>query len=160
MDVNPIPLDGIPMVAMQAAESDPQAGIYAGETLGYFCGRCHQSDETLEQVVHEEDCELSGEHGRNVYGQKLDVPSFDHASRGELLPKTEFSQLKWGGSLPQFGIYHDSVVAFRCDDCGNVDEHIFEVSHDEVCPIGDLPEEKPATAGGTRGPREVGHVNR
>lgn len=133
MIVEPLPLPDSRVVAMRAASSDPLAGITAGEVLGYYCADCCQCDETLTQIVHGDDCPLAGEHGRAVYGDDLAIPSFDHDSRGELRPDTRFSVLQWSGTLPEYGIVHNDFVGFRCDECANLDEHLFEIVHDEEC---------------------------
>jgi len=34
------------------------------------------------------------------------------------------------------------VLAFRCDECGNVDEHLWEIVHDHACTLAGTPEEQ------------------
>ena len=132
MRVTPEPLKGSAMVALVAMETRPMLDIYEGEVLGYWCAQCAQSDETLEQVIHREDCTLAGRHGRRVYGGSLEGV-LDTASAGELRPDTTFTMLRWGVTDEGLRIYNGTAVAYRCDECGNLDEHLFEIVHDVAC---------------------------
>lgn len=120
--------------ALRAEESCDEGGIYEGELVGFHCQHCDAVDETLRQIIHEDDCPLAGEHGRELYGE--DLPE----GRGqrefpELEPDTEFTVYYAGWSGPDGNAKAGHVVAFRCDECGNADEDIFEIVHDENCAL-------------------------
>lgn len=107
--------------------------IVTGDTLGYWCSECKNADETRSQIVHAEDCALAGRHGRSIYGAGLDP--IDGSLSGELLPETTFTLLEWGETDRALDIYSGAKIAFRCDECGNLDETLFEILHDEVCTL-------------------------
>lgn len=136
MRVKPRKLEGAPLVGLVALESYPDLEVLAGETIGYYCLECGQSDETLEQIIHEEGCSLCGRHGRRCYGSHpVEAGPLDHASKGELQPETCFSVVRWGWTDTDLGIYDSSVVGFRCDECHSMDEHLFEMVHDSTCQL-------------------------
>jgi len=131
MRVSPDPLPSSPIVRIEAMDTYHERDIYAGDTLGYWCSLCQNADETRHQIVHAADCDLAGRHGRQVYGTNL-APISGRVT-GELRGETTFSLLEWGVSAPEVGIVNNEVVAFRCDQCGNLDETLFEILHDEAC---------------------------
>lgn len=126
------PLDGTDirrMVVVEPRETDH----IPGETAGYWCPECHQADETLDQIWHEEYCHHAGEHGRAHYDDlEPDVdagptPEFDRAH-----PITVIIAAETEGA----GAHNGEVIAFRCE-CGNADEDVFEIVHDERCDLAD-----------------------
>lgn len=133
MDVRPQPLEESPIVRLVSMESRRDINIFQGDTVGYWCSMCQMADETLDQIVHAKECDLAGKHGRTKYGADLDP--MDGQARGELNPKTTFTVLVWGESDRSMGIHNGETLAFRCDECANLDEHIFEILHDEVCEL-------------------------
>lgn len=136
MNVTPEPLEqDIPIEMLVAAESDPSLGVYEGSVLGYRCIECGQSDETLRQIVHREDCSMAGEHGRELYEDGLPIVE---EPRGELRPDTEFQMLVWATTEEPGDKHNGEPMAFRCTDCGNQDECLFEIVHDEACEIAGL----------------------
>lgn len=113
-----------------AADAGPNH--YVGESAGYLCPHCHAHDETLIQVVHEDGCPLFGEHGRKHYDSIPDVPDrFSAAIR----PEHVFTIIRSNETDHSVGIYNGTVVGFRCDFCGNSDETVGEICHDENCPM-------------------------
>lgn len=132
MYVRPDPLPQEQLVGMIAAECDTAAGIRRGETLGYYCLECGQSDETREQIVHELDCSIAGSHGRQLYGDRLGRV-LDSSIGAELHPETSFTIVRWAEARQALGIYKDTVAGFRCDDCANLDETIWHIQHDQLC---------------------------
>ena len=133
MMVHPDPLPDLPIVMLRAESGDPEAGIYAGEILGFCCTECGQADETLVQIVHDDDCDLAGEHGHDVYGE--DVPIRNASSGKELEPDKPITMVKWATTDDPKGIHNGAAAAFRCVQCGNTDENIFEIVHDENCDL-------------------------
>jgi len=132
MKVKLEPLDGVPVHRLTV--SDPQeADVHTGECVGYRCAKCHQADETLDQIWHNENCVLCGEHGRAHYDTlepDVDVetptPEFD--------PHHEITVVIAATGLRSAGVATNEPLAFRCA-CGNLDEHLFEVVHDEACEL-------------------------
>lgn len=131
MDIEPVQIDDTVVYGLRALESRYELDIYKGEMLGFWCSECQQSDETLEQIVHSEDCHLAGRHGRQHYGKDLDV--IDRNTAGELRTDTFFTILKWGTNDDGLRVKHREYVAVRCDECGNLDEHLWEIVHDAAC---------------------------
>lgn len=113
-----------------AAEPGPDHHI--GESVGYLCSHYHAHDETLKQVVHEDGCPLVGEHGRNHYESVPDVPDRFSAA---IQPEHAFTIIRSNETDRSAEIYNGIVVAFRCEFCGNSDETLGEVVHDENCPL-------------------------
>lgn len=133
VDSEPLEAD-VAIDALRAQESCDEAGIHAGELVGFHCQHCDAVDETLQQIIHEEGCPLFGEHGRALYGD--DLPQ----GRGqlefpELEPDTEFTVYYSGWSGEDGNAKAGHIVAFRCDVCGNADEDLFEIVHDENCEL-------------------------
>jgi len=132
VDVEPLPGD-IPIEALRAQEPSPQAGIHAGELVGFHCAECGQCDETLRQIVHDPECDLAGEHGRDLYD---DVPVLDEdVHYPELDPEHTVTMFEGTFEGTDGTTKNQGVVAFRCDECGNADESLFEIIHDEQCSL-------------------------
>lgn len=131
MKVTPTTLKNTPVKGLRAIESRPQIGVTRGEILGYWCSECQRSDETFEQILHSQRCLLAGRHGRDVYGD--DLGPIDRNPAGELRPDTHWTILRWGTSDPPLNVYDGDIVAFRCDECGALNDHLFEPVHDAAC---------------------------
>lgn len=54
-------VEAVPIERMVVGDSETH---HAGEVVGYRCQECGQADETLDQIWHQEDCPLAGEHCR------------------------------------------------------------------------------------------------
>lgn len=135
MKVTSEPLPGdLPIEALRAANTCDQAGIHAGELVGYRCTDCDAVDETLRQIVHEEGCDLCGEHGRALYDDELPHLEADLESP-ELTTDHPITVFYAGFSDRDGDLKNGHVVAFRCDECGNADEDLFELVHDENCSL-------------------------
>lgn len=118
--------------ALIAVDDAPDAGVAEGEILGYHCGECGAADETRMQVVHREYCPLAGEHGREHYDQdELPVverpPELDRDHRIDIITA--------GWTDPAEDVHNGEAIAFRCGECGNADESLFEIRHDEDCSL-------------------------
>jgi len=131
MYVRFVELEDVPVEKMVVDECEDH---HAGEVIGYRCQHCGCSDETLGQIWHEGDCPLIGEHGRQHYDD-LDrdveagpTPEFD--------PENPIWVVRAAEADVQDGVYKDDVVAFRCQ-CGNADEDLLEIVHDESCALAD-----------------------
>jgi len=132
VDVEPLPGD-LPIETLRATEHCDIAGIHAGEIVGFHCELCGAVDETLRQIIHDEECDLAGEHGRDLYDDlphleaDVDLPELD-----EDHPITMY-EAEWSG---RNGVVKNGcVIAFRCDECGNSDETLWEIVHDEACDL-------------------------
>jgi len=115
--------------------ADPgEADRAVGECAGYYCTKCEQADETLHQIWHDNNCSHAGEHGRAHYDElEPDVP---RRPTPEFDPAHPISVIEAGESDVPAGIHVGMVVGFRCE-CGNADEDVFEIVHDERCPLAD-----------------------
>lgn len=103
-----------------------------GEVAGYYCPECRQADETLEQIWHDEECSLAGEHGREYYDDlEPDVPG---RFAPELDPEHPVTVVRSAETDDSNGVHNGEPLAFRCR-CGNLDEDLFEVVHDEDCAL-------------------------
>jgi len=131
MDVEHVPLNDSAIYKLRSMEHRPTLDIVEGEILGYWCSNCQQSDETLEQIIHEPGCELSGRHGRRRYND--DHGPHDTRESGELRSDTFFTLLNWGTEDESLRVKHREYVAVRCDECGNLDETLWEIVHDAAC---------------------------
>lgn len=106
----------------------------AGEVIGYRCRECGCSDETLSQLWHDEDCDLAGEHGRQHY-DSLERER-DAGPTKELDASNPIWVVKAAETDIPDGVYVNDVVAFRCR-CGAADDDLFEIVHEEGCPLAD-----------------------
>jgi hypothetical protein len=115
------------LIVVEPQESDH----HVGECAGYLCSECLQADETLAQIWHDEDCSLAGEHGRAHYDTlEPDVPG---RSVPELDPTHPITVVEFADTEGRNGLLAGEVLAFHCGECGNADEDLFEIVHDEVC---------------------------
>jgi hypothetical protein len=125
-------LDGTEIQRLVVTDSQ-RSDHHVGEVVGYLCPECMQADETLDQIWHQEDCSLAGEHGRSHYDELepdvpgRPVPEFDPAHP---ITIAEFAETEGRG-----GLHEGEVLAFTCEGCGNSDEDVFEIIHDEVCEL-------------------------
>jgi len=133
VDAEPLPTD-LPIETLRALEDCPEGGIHAGELVGFHCQRCGAVDETLRQIIHEDDCPLAGEHGRDLYGGAL--PELDmEVTAPELDGDHPITMFEAAFSSADGNVKRCGIVAFRCDECGNSDETLFEIVHDESCSL-------------------------
>ena len=143
------PLPSVAVEELIATTDVDGLRIHEGETLAFRCRKCGHADETLGQLVHQETCDLAGEHGRELYetlpgtNRGLDSP--------ELCPEHEFLVLVSGASEDPAMSYFSSirdiregevaeahnseVVGYRCAECGNSDETVWEIVHDHGCSL-------------------------
>lgn len=76
MDVSTELLEDHPILALRATETDTTLGVHRGAILAYRCAKCGCADEDVFEIVHDEDCPLSGETAPTAYENRLD----DYAS--------------------------------------------------------------------------------
>lgn len=126
------PLPDAPLTRLAAAESDAAASVVAGETLAYRCDECGRCDETVGQIWHAEDCPLAGEGGRQLYD---DLERGHDRRTAELEPHHEILLVRAADSDPERDVYRGEPVAFACVECGNSDETLSEIVHDEACSL-------------------------
>lgn len=120
-------------IVQRLVVTDPEGlDHHVGECLGYLCGECQQADETLQQIWHEPDCQLAGRHGRQHYSEL--VPDVPGRPTPEFDPAHPITVLRAGETDDPQGIHNGEVIAFVCE-CGNADEDLFEIVHDEACPL-------------------------
>lgn len=112
---------------------DPErTDSHPGEVVGYRCMECHKIDETREQIWHDEDCSHAGEGGRQYYDDlEPDVPG---RPTPELSADHPITMIRAAQTDDTDGVHNGEVLAFRCE-CGNADEDVLEVVHDEACPL-------------------------
>jgi len=125
------PVDSIDVERMVVHESE---GHHAGEVVGYRCQHCGCADETLRQIFHAENCPLSGMHGRQIYET---LTADMEPESPELQKENRVWVVRSAETDPEDEVYNGDVVAFQCDHCGNSDESLFEIVHDEACPLAD-----------------------
>jgi len=106
---------------------------HVGQVVGYLCPECLQADETLDQIWHQEDCPLAGEHGRSHYDEL--EPDVAGRPVPELDAAHPITVVEFGETEGRGGLHEGEVLAFHCDDCGNADEDLFEIVHDELCDL-------------------------
>lgn len=126
-------LPNLDIVRLVALESDPSAGIYEGETIAYLCERCGNADETLVQLFHDTTCRYAGEHGRTRYPEGLESGRDTHT--GELDPQHPIAIIRNGDHDQNTGVHRGEPIGFRCIECGNSDETLSEIVHDESCEL-------------------------
>jgi len=126
-------LPDLPVDRLEAIESKPDVGVYEGCTMGYRCRVCGQADEDIQEVLHEEHCELAGEHGREKYD---DLPRVDTPGRSpELSDEHPIDAIVADWTDRSADVWREDVIAFRCGHCSNLDEDVFEIVHDEACEL-------------------------
>ena len=111
---------------------------HVGEVAGYYCPECEQADETLTQIYHDADCSHAGEHGRAVYDEPLDADDDgDGKQTPEFRDDTPITLIKYGETEGRGGrgLHKGEVIGFMCDSCSNADETVFEIVHDDRCPL-------------------------
>lgn len=125
------PLPELEITRLIAQESDPSADIYEGEVVAYHCDACGNADETLIQLLHKETCPYAGEHGRTRYPDGLESGRDVHTP--ELQPDHPITIVRNGTHNRHEGVHQGEPIAFRCVECGNSDETLSEIVHDESC---------------------------
>lgn len=140
-------LEGTPILQLRVIEA-PHSDHYPGECIGYLCPFCLAEDETLSQVYHEADCRLAGEHGRNHYPEGFEKPMQTRRTP-ELDSRHPINIIRMGQTVGgSHGLHQGEVLGWECAECGNSDERIGEIVHDESCPLA-----------GYRGPKDVEWVS-
>ena len=113
---------------------DPNGSDYhEGQAVGYRCQECQQADETLDQLWHADDCPLAGEHGRSHYDELEPTTVEGHSP--ELSPDHEIVMVRSAETDNSVGVSRGDVILFICAECGNADEDLFEIVHDEACSL-------------------------
>lgn len=69
-DVTPELLADHPILELRANETRNDLGLMAGEVIAYKCLECRNVDETLSEIVHEEDCRLAGQTKPTAYADR------------------------------------------------------------------------------------------
>ena len=131
MDVVFEEIDGVAVERMVVAECEDH---HVGEVVGYRCQECGMADESLDQIWHQEDCSLAGEHGRQHYESLEAGP--DAGRPAEFDVDADLWVVTSAETDASDDVYNGTVVAFKCE-CGNADENLFEIVHDEACPLAD-----------------------
>lgn len=108
-------------------------GHHVGECIGYLCPECFQADETLSHIWHQEDCSLAGQHGRDVYDDL--EPVVPGRPTREFEPENKIAVVTYAETEGRGGLHKGEVIGFECEHCGNFDEDLFEIVHDEACPL-------------------------
>jgi bacterioferritin-associated ferredoxin len=126
-------LPGQPIEALVATDTDGCAGTHDGEVVGYRC-ECGACDETLMQIIHDPDCELAGEYGRDHYDVGARPIAADRPwpelSRDH---RIDIIEAAWTDRTDD--VHNGESLAFRCGECGNSDETLVEIRHDEDCSL-------------------------
>jgi len=110
----------------------PHSDHYAGETVGYRCSECGQADESRDQIWHDDDCELAGDHGRSHYDDMKPVvddetPEFD--------PDHTLFMVRSAETDSSEGVQRGNPLMWVCGECYNGDETAPEIVHDSACPL-------------------------
>ena len=124
------PVDGVDIERMVVHECEDH---HSGEVVGYRCQHCAAADETLKQIFHEADCPLAGRHGRQIY-EELNADM--QPETPELSSEHRLWAIKSAETDHEDDVHNGDIVGFRCE-CGNSDESLFEIVHDETCPLAD-----------------------
>jgi len=106
---------------------------HEGQAVGYRCQVCHQADETLDQLWHTDECPHAGEHGRSHYDEL--EPTVAEGATPELSPDHEIVMVRSAETDNSVGVSRGDVILFICAECGNADEDLFEIVHDEACSL-------------------------
>jgi hypothetical protein len=120
-------LDVAKLVVVDARPPHPE-----GEVVGYICECCDQCNETIHQIWHQEECPLAGRHGRTHYEDLS--PTVPGTPTPELDPDIPITVVKMATNQGRRERTKGEVVSFLCR-CGSLDEDLFEVVHDEDCPL-------------------------
>lgn len=126
-------LPQLDIVRLAVIETDGTS-LREGEIVGYLCERCNQLDETLDQIYHQDDCEYAGRHGRQHY-HTMHAPAGEPGDTPELQPEHQIVIIRNGEHNKHTGTHQGEPVGFYCPRCGNADEDLFQVRHDEDCPL-------------------------
>jgi len=121
------PLGGSAIEQLRVVDA-PHSDHYAGETVGYRCSECGQADESRDQIWHDDDCELAGDHGRSHYDEpprRDDHPGCD--------PEHVLYMVRSADS--EGDVARGNPVMWLCEACSNGDETAAEIAHDENCPL-------------------------
>lgn len=70
-----------PILVLKATQTNRDAGIYNGETLGYRCVECGCMDEDVREIVHEGGCSLAGQTAPHDYAGRRDLEAFPDSGR-------------------------------------------------------------------------------
>jgi len=132
MRVTRQPLPDTPIEQLVVADGDAE-GLHAGQAVGFFCSHCWQSDETWEQIWHAEDCDLAGEHGRRLYDSA--APQHNGGPTPEIVDDHEIQMVVSAVSNGQTDPSKNEILGWRCAHCGNLDETLVEIRHDEDCEL-------------------------
>jgi hypothetical protein len=124
-------LPELPVEKMIVVECDTHR---PGECVGYRCQECAEADETLDQIWHDPDCPLAGEHGRQHY-ESLEA-ALEESDSPELDPSNPLWIVESAESDPADDVYNGEFVAMKCR-CGNLDDDLFEIVHDSRCVLAD-----------------------
>lgn len=135
MKVGFVELPEVPVEKMEIVEA---ADHETGQCVGYRCQECGEADETLSQVYHKADCPLAGQHGRRFYDDsEADLAS---SSDGRVAPELDAENPLWLVESAETDrsddVYNGEIVGFRCA-CGNLDDDVFAIVHDEDCELAD-----------------------
>lgn len=61
-----------PVQMLRAAETDHSVGLHHGEVIAFRCVECSAVDETLAEIVHDEDCRLAGQTRPTAYADRIE----------------------------------------------------------------------------------------
>lgn len=137
------PLPDVPIDALVVTDAAADQPVHEGETIGYRCEECGAGDETLKQIDHELECPLRGEQGELV---DTDVPQWVEAEAAapecngaaptpELQEEHPIEIVTAGWTDESEAVHHGEPILFRCGECGNADEELFAIRHDEDCAL-------------------------
>lgn len=117
-----------PIDRLVAERTCEERGVARGEVLGYRCRECGQGDETLGQIIHDDGCPLED------YSD-YDVPDGWGDSSIVLRPEHGVDMIRANSTDNSVDVRNNEVMLFRCRECGNADEDVFEIVHDERCSL-------------------------
>ena len=63
-----------PVMVVKYGETEGRGGLCQDEVLAFICN-CGNADEDFFEIVHDENCELAGEHARRSEGQQRKEPA-------------------------------------------------------------------------------------
>lgn len=70
--------EDMPIVILKAGETCHEFQFVRGEPIAFMCLECRNIDETLSEIIHEEDCQLAGETKPTAYGDRLNEVDDPH----------------------------------------------------------------------------------
>jgi hypothetical protein len=130
--VDEMDLPHLPVEGLLAEEDCPITGIEVGETVGYRCEECGAGDESVQQIDHEPECSLHGVHGTHHDPDEVR----DEAALSPEYPVRAIRANYTDPGAPS-GATRGEVVLWYCGECGNADETLHEIVHDQGCPLAD-----------------------